>query len=54
MKIVDRVLTGKLAGWSIRKSKHGWYALYSSNGYRKSNGKLTSDEVYALFMEKSK
>ena len=32
MKIVKRIKTGKLKGYTIRKSKYGWYDLYSKEG----------------------
>ena len=45
MKIEKRITTGKLKGWTIRKSKHGWYALYSSNGTCQTGGKQTLEWV---------
>jgi hypothetical protein len=45
MKIVERIKTGKLKGWTIRKSKHDWYDLYSYNGISQTQGKNTLDEV---------
>lgn len=51
MKIEKRITTGRLKGWTIRKSKHGWYALYSSNGISQTNGKLTLEEVKNVMRE---
>jgi len=45
MKIERRIKTGKLIGWTIRKSKHGWYDLYSSNGVSQTQGKHTLCEI---------
>ena len=35
---------GILKNWTIRKSKNGWYDLYSSNGICQTKGKYTLDE----------
>ena len=45
MKIETRIKTGKLKGWTIRKSKHGWYDLYSSSGVSQTKGKHTLNEI---------
>jgi hypothetical protein len=41
MKIEERITRGVLKGWTIRKSKHGWYDLYSSNGVSQTAGRKT-------------
>lgn len=51
MKIEKRILRGKLKGWTIRKSKHGWYDLYSSGGISQTQGKHTLDEIQRLIIE---
>lgn len=53
MKIVKRILRGKLKGWTIRKSKHGWYDLYSNNGISQTTGKHTEVEIKSIIQEKS-
>jgi len=50
MKIENRILSGKLKGWTIRKSKHGWYDLYSSSGVSQTTGKHTLVEIQALIV----
>lgn len=45
MKIVRRIKTGSLKGWTIRKSKYGWYDLYSSSGVSQTAKKNTLSEV---------
>jgi len=45
MKIEKRIKTGPLKGYTIRKSKYGWYSLYSSNGVNQTSGKLTLNEI---------
>jgi hypothetical protein len=45
MKIEKRITRGILKGWTIRKSKHGWYDLYSSNGASQTCRKNTLEEV---------
>ena len=45
MKIETRIKTGKLKGWTIRKSKHGWYDLYSDSGISQTQGKHTLEEI---------
>ena len=45
MKIETRIKTGKLKGWTIRKSKYGWYDLYSSNGVSQTQSKHTLEEI---------
>jgi PII-like signaling protein len=52
MKIVERIKSGKLKGWTIRKSKHGWYDLYSSNGVSQTQGKHTLDEIIEIVESK--
>ncbi|MFM2204518.1 MAG: Cellulophaga phage phi4:1 [Bacteroidota bacterium] len=52
MKIEKRIEKGKLKGWTIRKSKHGWYDLYSSNGVSQTRGKHTLDEIKSIIKEK--
>jgi hypothetical protein len=41
MKIYKRIKRGFLKGWTIRKSKNGWYDLYSQNGVSQTQGKHT-------------
>ena len=48
MKIYKRILRGKLKGWTIRKSKHGWYDLYSGSGVSQTQGKHTLEEIKEL------
>lgn len=48
MKIFKRIKRGIYKGWTIRKSKHGWYDLYSSNGISQTSGKKTLDEIEKL------
>lgn len=45
MKIESRIKGGILKGYTIRKSKYGWYSLYSDDGISQTQGKLTLDEV---------
>ena len=54
MKIEKRILRGKLKGWTIRKSKHGWYDLYSSNGVSQTQGKNTLEEIKSIIKEREK
>lgn len=51
MKIVKRITTGKLKGWTIRKSKHGWYEwydLYSSSGISQTDGTWSLDQILEI------
>ena len=52
MKIDSRIKKGKLKGWTIRKSKFGWYCLYSDGGVSQTQGKLSYDEVKAIVLQK--
>lgn len=45
MVIVKRIKSGKLKGWTIRKSKYDWYCVYSSNGVSQTHEKMTLEEV---------
>lgn len=45
MKIYKKIKRGKLKGWTIRKSKHGWYDLYSYNGISQTCKKHTLEEI---------
>jgi hypothetical protein len=45
MKIEKRIRRGKLKGYTIRKSKHGWYDLYSDGGVSQTRGKHTIEEI---------
>jgi len=45
MKIEKRIKTGKLKGYTIRKSKYGWYDLYSGGGASQTRGKHTLNEI---------
>jgi len=48
MKIYKRIKRGLLKGYTIRKSKYGWFALYSSNGVCQSLGHKTLDQIKEL------
>jgi hypothetical protein len=48
MKIETRIKKGKLKGWTIRKSKHGWYDLYSNGGISQTQGKNTLQEIQEI------
>ena len=52
MKIQTRIKTGKLKGFTIRKSKYGWYDLYSSNGISQTQGKNTLQEIKEIIKQK--
>lgn len=52
MKIIKRIKTGRLKGYTIRKSKYGWYALYSQNGVSQTQGKNTLAEIKHIVMER--
>jgi len=52
MKIQTRIKTGKLKGFTIRKSKYGWYDLYSSNGISQTQGKNTFQEIKEIIKQK--
>ena len=54
MKIDKRIKQGKLKGWTIRKSKYGWYDLYSSNGVSQTRGKHTLEEINEIIKQKEK
>ncbi len=54
MKIEKRIEKGKLKGWTVRKSKFGWYALYSKNGSSQTRGKHTLEEIKAIIKEERK
>ena len=45
MKIHIRIKKGRLKGWTIRKSKYGWYDLYSDSGVSQTQGKHTLKEI---------
>ena len=45
MKIETKIKTGILKGWTIRKSKFGWYDLYSDSGISQTQGKNTLKEI---------
>ena len=45
MKIETKIKTGILKGWTIRKSKFGWYDLYSDSGISQTQGKHTLKEI---------
>lgn len=51
MLIVKRIKHGPLKGYTIRKSKNGWYDVYSSNGVSQSTGKLENIEAALLFIK---
>ena len=52
MKIETRIKAGKLKGWTIRKSKHGWYDLYSINGVSQTGGKHTLEQIKEIVKQK--
>lgn len=52
MKIVKRIKRGKLKGWTIRKSKYGWYDLYSQSGVSQTSGKHTLMRIQYIIKEK--
>jgi hypothetical protein len=45
MLIVKRIRYGKLKGYTIRKSKFGWYDVYSSSGVSQGTKKMTLEEA---------
>jgi hypothetical protein len=53
MKIVKRIKRGSLKGYTIRKSKNGWYDLYSSSGVSQTQGKHTLEELKEIIKLKS-
>lgn len=52
MKIENRIKTGKIKGWTIRKSKNGWYDLYSAGGVSQTQGKHTFEEIKEIVKSK--
>ncbi len=54
MKIYKRIKRGVLKGYTIRKSKYGWYALYSQNGVCQSLGEKTLTQLKELIKLKVK
>lgn len=52
MKIENRIKTGKLKGWTIRKSKYGWYDLYSDSGLSQTQGNHTLEEIKQIVKSK--
>jgi len=42
IKIIYRIDSGKLKGYTVRKSKNGLYDLYSSNGVSQANSSYNS------------
>lgn len=53
MKIEKRIKRGILKGWAIRKSKYGWYDLYSANGVSQMCKKSTLEEVKEVIKQKN-
>jgi hypothetical protein len=53
MKIQTRIKRGKLKGYTIRKSKHGWYDLYSDGGISQTTGKHTLEEIKEIIKTKT-
>jgi hypothetical protein len=51
MKIEKRIQSGKLKGWTIRKSKHGWYDLYSNSGISQTSGRQTLEQINKIVEE---
>ena len=45
MEIVKRIKKGEFKGYTIRKSKYGWYALYSKRGISQTANKNTLAEI---------
>ncbi len=54
MKIVEKIKKGKLKEWTVRQSKFGWYALYSSNGVSQTQGKHTAEEIKEIIKKHNK
>ena len=54
MKIVKRIKTGALKGYTIRKSKQGWYDLYSPSGLSQTFGKWSLDQIKQIAKDKRK
>lgn len=54
MKIFRRIKKGPLKGYTIRKSKYGWYSLYSSNGVSQTVGKLSLEDIEKIITENTK
>jgi hypothetical protein len=52
MKIQTRIKTGKLKGYTIRKSKYGWYDLCSRYGISQTQGKNTLQEIKEIIKQK--
>lgn len=52
MKIYKRIGRGVLKGWTIRKSKFGWFDLYSSCGVSQTDTKNTLKEVEEIIKTK--
>jgi hypothetical protein len=48
MKIHTRIKSGKLKGWTIRKSIWGWFDLYSKEGISQTTGKHTFESISSL------
>jgi hypothetical protein len=53
MKIIKRIRFGALKGWTLRKSKNGWFDLYSSNGVSQTSGKHTLEEIEEIIKTKN-
>ena len=51
MDIVERIKDGKLKGWTIRKSKHGWHDLYSKEGLSQTKGKNSLEDIENLIKQ---
>lgn len=54
MKIVERIYSEKLKGWTIRKSTWGWYDLYSKEGISQTIGKNTREQIQEYINELTK
>jgi hypothetical protein len=52
MKIEIKIKSGKLKGWTIRKSKYGWYALYSDSGTGQTHEQHTLEEIKEIVKNK--
>jgi len=51
MKIHTKIANGKLKGWTIRKSKNGWYDLYSNGGVSQTKGRHTFEEIKIIISD---
>jgi hypothetical protein len=52
MKIVKRITKGNFKGYTIRKSKFGWFDLYSKEGISQTH--LINNEILIMFSKLDK